>query len=273
MKLSLTLLKRCIDLPTQDFVELRHVFDDLGLEVEQYVEEAGKPFFKIETLAHRGDHLSAYGVARELSARYLLPVQPLLLVPTWPPAEAHEVSVETQACLRYALMAMELPSALAVPKEILEVMSGYNPQTPPIVHLLNYILEEIGQPMHAFDAERIEGKIRVVLSTQEEEVAALDGKTYRVPAGSILIKDSVKTVAVGGVIGCANSMVTTNTERVLVESAAFDPVCIRKTARAMGLSTDASYVFERGGDRELVITALRRLLALVPNVNPAQLQL
>jgi phenylalanyl-tRNA synthetase beta chain len=273
MKLSLTLLKRCIDLPTKDFVELHHVFDDLGLEVEQYVEEAGQPFFKIETLAHRGDHLSAYGIARELSARYLLPVQPLALYPTWPPVEAHDASVETKECLRYALLSMDLPSGLSVPKELQQVMTNYNPQTPAIVHLLNYVLEEIGQPMHAFDADRIEGQIRVIVSQREEEVVALDGKTYRVPSGSILIQDAVKTVAVGGVIGCVNSMVTAETKRVLVESATFDPVCVRKTARAMGLSTDASYAFERGSDRELVITALRRLLALIPSVNPEQLRL
>jgi phenylalanyl-tRNA synthetase beta chain len=273
MKLSLTLLKRCIDLPTKDFVELRHVFDDLGLEVEQYVEEAGQPFFKIETLAHRGDHLSAYGIARELSARFLLPVQTPDLFPSWPPVEGHQVAIETECCLRYALLSMDLPLGLSVPKEIQQVMTNYNAQTPAIVHLLNYVLQEIGQPMHAFDADRIEGQIRVVVSHSEEEIVALDGKTYRVPAGSILIQDSAKTVAVGGVIGCANSMVTAQTKRVLVESAAFDPVCVRKTARAMGLSTDASYVFERGSDRDLVITALRRLLALVSGVDSAQLRL
>lgn len=273
MKLSLTLLKRCIDLPTKDFVELRHVFDDLGLEVEQYVEESGQPFFKIETLAHRGDHLSAYGIARELSARFLLPVNHPVLFSTWPPAESSPVIVETERCLRYALLSMDLPSGLFVPKEILQVMTSYNIQTPAIVHLLNYVLQEMGQPMHAFDADRIEGQIRVVESQVEEEVVALDGKTYRVPAGSIVIQDAVKTVAVGGVIGCANSMVTEQTKRVLVESATFDPVCVRKTARAMGVSTDASYVFERGSDRELVITALRRLLALMPGVNPEQLRL
>ena len=265
MKLSLTLLARCLDLPTKDAAELRRLFDDLGLEVEQYVEEKGEPFFKIETLAHRGDHLSAYGIARELSARYLTPLKPLILYPSWPPAEAHDASVETESCLRYALLSMDLPSGLFVPNEIRQVMGAYKAETPAIVHLLNYVLEEIGQPMHAFDADSIEGPIRVVLSQREEEIAALDGKTYRVPAGSVLIQDAVKIVAIGGVIGCANSMVTLRTKRVLIESAAFDPVCVRKTARAMGLSTDASYVFERGSDRELVITALRRLLALVKN--------
>ena len=271
MKLSLTLLARCIDLPTKDAGELRRVFDDLGLEVEQYLEEGGEPFFKIETLAHRGDHLSAYGIARELSARYLIPLKPLLLYPSWPPAEAHDASVETESCLRYALLSMDLPSGLSVPKEVRQVMDNYKPETSAIVHLLNYVLEEIGQPMHAFDADSIEGPIRVVLSQREEEIAALDGKTYQLPAGSVLIQDSAKIVAAGGVIGCANSMVTPRTKRVLIESAAFDPVCIRKTARAMGLSTDASYIFERGSDRELVIMAIRRLLSLIKN--PGQLRL
>jgi phenylalanyl-tRNA synthetase beta chain len=263
MKLSYTLLKRYIDLPTDDISELRHVFDDLGLEVEQDVETAGEPFFKIETLAHRGDHLSAYGIARELSARYAVPVRPLEVYTPWPCAEGKDVFVETTLCSRYALLSMDLPSDLSVPKEICQVMASGNPQTPAIVRLLNYIQEEIGQPMHAFDADRIQGPLRVVVRQQEEEITALDGKKYRVPAGAILICDDVSTVAVGGVIGCEHSMVTAQTKRVLIESAAFDAISVRKTARAMGLSTEASYIFERGSDRDLVITALRRLLFLI----------
>ncbi len=247
MKLSLSLLKKFIHLPTEDLGMLRHTLDDVGLEVEEVIQEGGDVVFKIETLAHRGDHLSAQGIARELSARFLIPMIPLNVVQEIPSSELLvEVSVETECCLRYALMSLEAGEKS--------------------VDLLNSILAEIGQPMHAFDRACVEGSIHVTTRPNEEEIVALDGKTYKVPPGSILICDSKKILAVAGVIGCQNSMVTSSTKSVLVESAAFDPVSIRKTAKKMGISTDASYAFERGCDREKVLMALKRLLALLPAI-------
>ena len=247
MKLPLSLLKKYIHLPTEDLSTLRHTLDDLGLEVEEILYEGGDVIFKIETLAHRGDHLYAQGVARELSARYLIPTIPTETVEELPSKELPlEVTVETESCLRYALMSL-----------------GFVEN---IVDLLNNILAELGQPMHAFDQDCVDGAVHVVVSTQDEDVLALDGKTYTVPRGSILIRDDKKTLAVAGVIGCFNSMVTSKTKRVLVESATFDPVCVRKTAKKMGISTDASYTYERGADREKVLFALRRLVRLIPSV-------
>ena len=121
--------------------------------------------------------------------------------------------------------------------------------------------------MHAFDYNKVEGEIKVVLSDREHEILALDGKNYKVPAESLLIMDRNKIIAVAGVIGCANSMVDQNTTRTLIESACFDPILVRKTARRMGLSTDASYVFERGSDPEGYLIGLRRLLYLLENAS------
>jgi phenylalanyl-tRNA synthetase beta chain len=168
---------------------------------------------------------------------------------------------------------MDIPERLVVPEHIRKVLANPDAQTPPIVLLLNYMLQEIGQPMHAFDADAVTGNIRVAVSDVEEEIVALNGLSYRVPVGSVLIRDDVKTLAVGGVIGCANSMVTMATKRVLIESAAFDPIAIRKTAKGMGISTDASYLFERGSDREQVLNALRRLLFFIPHVDSSSVHL
>lgn len=245
MKLPLSLLKKYIHLPTDDVTQLRKQFDDLGLEVEEILYEGDDVIFKIETLAHRGDHLYAQGIAREFSARYLIPTLHPKIVEEIPAfALPLEVSVETQACLRYALMSLEAGSS--------------------VVDMLNAILAELGQPMHAFDQEKIEGSLRVTTNQEDVEIVALDEKKYLVPSGSILICDSTKIVAVAGVIGCHNSMVTAKTKKVFIESASFDPVSVRKTAKKMGISTDASYTFERGCDREKVLFALKRLLALLP---------
>ncbi|NMC62428.1 MAG: hypothetical protein GYA55_04600, partial [SAR324 cluster bacterium] len=262
MKLHLDILKRIVDLPTLDPQELRQILDDLGLEVKAIETEGGRVVFNIETLANRGDHLHALGIAREFSARYLAQIKVPPMAAELPDRPASvPVSVGTDKCPRYGLLELQLPERMTVKPEVGSVMGLSDKH--PIVDTLNYILLELGQPMHAFDKDKIEGEIRVELSEAEEQVEALDGKTYKVPKGSILIKDKRKTIAVGGVIGCANSMVGPATTRVLIESASFHPICIRKTARAMGISTDASYLYERGCDADMAQSALKRLLYLI----------
>lgn len=265
MKLHLSILEKLIELPTKDPLELRHIFDDLGLEVKDIENQGGKVVYNIETLANRGDHLYALGVAREISARYLTSLK-------YPPVAAefgqHKTSIPVKSivpqCYRYALLEMTLPANMRLRPDIAAIMSGGEGEEehPAIVDLLNYVQLELGQPMHAFDRDKIDGEISVDLTKQNETIEALDGKSYTLPLNSIVIRDRSKIVAVGGVIGCANSMISWETTRVLIESACFDPVSVRKTARGMNLSTDASYAFERGADREGAVMALRRLVYL-----------
>ena len=263
MKLHVEMLGKLIALPTPDMAELRHVLDDLGLEVKGIEGEGAKTVFTIETLANRGDHLFALGVAREFAARYLSQISVPAMAAALPDRAASvPVKLNTQKCPRYGLLELQIPERTAARPEVLAAMGGGS-EKPAIVDTLNFIQLELGQPMHAFDKDKIDGEIRVELSEEEEKIEGLDGKTYQVPVGSIMIRDRKKTVAVGGVIGCANSMVTSATTRVLVESASFEPVSVRKTARAMGLSTDASYLFERGCDAEMPQPALKRLLYLM----------
>ncbi|MCO6430332.1 MAG: phenylalanine--tRNA ligase subunit beta [Deltaproteobacteria bacterium] len=262
MKLPIALLQKFIDLPENDVDLLRRVFDDLGLEVKAVEGAADQAVFTIETLANRGDHLSVAGIAREISARYLSAVRQ--------PAIAPEISDRktsipvrnlTDKCLRYALMELTLPPRMQLRQDVASFLDAGGGKHA-IVDLLNYVQLELGQPMHAFDKEKVEGEVVIELTQKEEVVDALDGRQYKVPPASIVIKDKKKILAVGGVIGCSNSMVTAQTERVLVESAAFDPISVRKTARSMGIATEASQLFGRGSDREMVITALKRLLGL-----------
>ena len=264
MKLNLELLKKFIELPSGEVSSLRPLFDDLGLEVDGVEDQNGHSILNIETLAQRGDHLSAWGVARELSARLMCNVkQPKLgALPAGEPAKV-QLKVETDKCYHYALLDVQFSPDFPLDREVSRYLANVPEDRPALVSYLNYVQLEFGQPMHAFDYDKVEGEIRVVLSSAEEECIGLDGKTYKIPAGSLLIVDRKKTIAVAGVIGCANSMVDLNTKRALIESAAFDPICVRKTARRMGLSTDASYIFERGSDPENCEIALRRLLALV----------
>lgn len=262
MKLRLGLLQKLIELPSAAPTDVRQLLDDLGLEVKNLETVSGDTLFTIETLANRGDHLHALGVAREISARLITSISIPPMASELPQRKPSiPVRNSSAQCLRYALMEMTLPKEMKVRADIATFLEAGS-EKHAIVDLLNYILLEIGQPMHAFDRDKIDGEIYVETSSAEEKIEGLDGKEYRVPAGSVLIRDKKKIVAVGGVIGCANSMVTLQTSRVLIESALFDPVTIRKTARAMGLSTDASYSFERGCDRDGIIAGLKRLIYL-----------
>lgn len=263
MRLHLSLLEKFITLPDTDPAVLRHISDDLGLEVKSI--ESGKTLsvLVLETLAHRGDHLSVIGIAREFSARYLSAIKYPAVVPELNDARLSlMVRKYSEDCLRYALMEMSVPENMQLRKDLEEYIENPDPEKHALVHILNYVQMELGQPMHAFDRSKVEGEIQIVNSEVEETVEALDGKTYKVPAGAILIRDRKKTLAVAGVIGCKNSMITPGCTRVLIESATFDPVSVRKTARAMGVSTDSSYLFERGADTDMVDYALKRVLHL-----------
>lgn len=263
MKLHLELLSRLIDLPTKDPDEIRKILDDLGLEVKDQEGEGLATVYNIETLANRGDTLHAVGVSREFAARYLTQIKLPPVAPDLPEKRTSlPVRKGTEKCMRYALLEMQLPSTMSLRSDVASIMGSQAEKRHPIVDLLNFVQLEVGQPMHAFDKDKIEGEIIVELSTKVEEIEALDGKSYKVPPGSILIKDRKKIVAVGGVIGCANSMVQSGTRGVLIEAASFDPVSVRLTARGMGISTDASYLFERGCDQEIIPFALKRLLSL-----------
>lgn len=263
MKLYLSMLRQMLDLPTTEPAEIRVHLDEAGLEVKG-VESTpgGDTIYTIETLANRGDQGCVLGAARELSARLLTPLR-MVSIATDLPDKAVSLPVRrtTDLCTRYALLEMSAPGEMTPRAEVL-IPGGASPERHPLVAVSNFVLMELGQPTHVFDRDKIEGEIVVAATTAEESITALDGNSYRVPAGSIVIRDRSKIVAVAGVIGCQNSMVTPATRRVLIESATFDPVTIRKTARAMGLSTDASHLFERGTDTEQVLFALKRLVYL-----------
>lgn len=268
MKLHVRLLEKWMEIPeclpeTASRSQLRHTLDDIGLEVKSVDVSAEKGvIFTIETLANRGDHLYVYGVARELAARTLAQIKlPTLAAKLSDRKASVPVRRVTEKCPRYALLEMSLPSDMPLRNDV-AAFTEEPGKHHAIVDILNYVQMEFGQPMHAFDADKIDGEVIIDLATKVEEIEALDGKTYKVPEGSILIRDRKKIVAVAGVIGCANSMVTATTRKVYIEAAVFDPTSVRITARAMGIGTEASHAFERGVDPEGVQTALKRLVTL-----------
>ncbi len=238
--------------------DLRKELDTLGLEVKEIAPE----YFNIETLANRGDHLSHLGIARDLAARFNLEIFYPKLGQELKPNSGELLGTKSQESKVFSILEVTLSALPRLSADIRKLVPEKDGR-PALVDLLNYVQQELGQPMHAYDASKIKGRISVVLSKTPREIVGLDGKDYIVPENSLLVIDQEKIIAVAGVIGCENSMCEEDTKHVLLEAAHFDPILVRKTARAMGLSTEASYSFERGVDPNLYENALRRVLALL----------
>jgi phenylalanyl-tRNA synthetase beta chain len=253
-----------IDLSDHPGEKLRHLLDDVGLEVKSVETVDGDSVYNIETLANRGDHASHHGVATELAGRLLRPVRFPDLAELPDVAAGVPVRITTPLCPRYSLLEIPDVSSGALDVRLARLLrrlgSDLYGKAADVTNLVSF---ELGQPMHAFDRAKVAGEVRVEELSRDTEVVALDGQTYLVPRGSLAICDAQKVIAIAGVIGCKNSCVDDTTRSVLLESALFDPVRVRITARAIKLSTRASFRFERGGDVSMVPLGQRRALRLL----------
>lgn len=221
---------------------------------------------------NRADCLSILGVARETAAAYGLPfnVPELPVIPDrFEPEVALPIDIEDpDACWLYAgraVMGVSIKSSPARARyRLIEV--GIRPINN-AVDVTNYILYECGQPLHAFDLDKLAGgKISVRLAMAGEKFVTLDGKERVLEPTDICVCDAEKPVALAGVMGGLNSEITATTKNVFIESAVFKPQAIRKTSRRLGLVSEASFRFERGVDERRSIDALGRACALMASV-------
>lgn len=243
----------------------------LGASVRDYL-GAGGAVLEVNITPNRPDATSHVGVARDVAALTGKPlVKPDVAVPAPGGEAAQRVAVRIDApggCTRYTAMMVEgvavgpSPDWLRATLERVGIRSINN-----VVDVTNFVLHEIGQPLHAFDFDRIAGPQIVVRSAAPgERFTTLDGKERTLPAGATVIADAERAVAVAGVMGGLDSEVTDATTTVLLESAHFDPATTRRTAKALDLATDASYRFERGVDPLGTRWAAARAAALIAEV-------
>ncbi|MDT8283875.1 MAG: phenylalanine--tRNA ligase subunit beta, partial [Gammaproteobacteria bacterium] len=136
----------------------------------------------------------------------------------------------------------------------------------PVVDITNYVMLELGQPMHAFDLQKLDGKIDVRFSVSAEKITLLDGKTIELQEATLVIADSSKILALAGVMGGEDSAVGDTTTDIFLESAFFRPEVIAGKARSYGLHTDSSHRFERGVDTQLQVHAIERATELIREI-------
>ena len=251
MKISPTWLRDFVDLA----VNYHQLADDLtlaGIAVESISGEGEDAIFEMEITTNRPDAMNHYGVAREVSALYDLPLRPI--EPTLPPPRGNAdftIEIASQEdCARYTARVLRGVQIKASPDSIARRLLNIDQR--PINNAAdasNYTLGEMGHPTHAFDLDLLEGgEIFVRRAKTGETLRTLDGVDRRLSPEDLIIADARKPVALAGVMGGFDTMITNQTRNILIESAWFDPVAIRKSSRRHGLHTDASHRFERGAD-------------------------
>ncbi len=228
--------------------------------------------FEIGLTPNRSDCLSLIGIAREVAAiQNTSLTYPEIKLPNGKGDIHQTTSVSILApdhCPRYAARVLTKarvePSPFWLQDRLISV--GIRPVNN-VVDITNFVMMETGQPLHAFDFDRLAGQ-RIVVRTAAagESFTTLDHKTRTLSADMLMICDGEKPVAVAGVMGGCNSEIEADTRSILIESACFDPTGIRKTAKYFGMNTDASHRFERGVDPEGTVFALDRAAALMAEI-------
>ncbi len=218
---------------------------------------------------NRADALSHIGIARELSALFNKKVSyPEINIKRskLKSADYAKVIIEDPAgCPRYSgkvVLNAEVKESPEWLKTRLKNI-GLRPINN-IVDVTNFVLHEVGQPLHAFDLNKVTGKKIIVRRASEGELfTTLDSKERKLSGSDLMICDAQNSVAIAGVMGGENSEVSLETKDILIESAHFNPSLVRKTAKKLALQTDASYRFERGSDPEITIWAVKRAAQLM----------
>ena len=228
----------------------------------------------VEITPNRGDLLSHFGLAREIAALTGA------AAPSPRPGEtargrAGSIAIAaTRECPFFSLRKIDnvkvgpSPQWLRAKIESVGVRSINN-----IVDISNFVMLELGQPTHAFDADKLKDGINVRLARDGEKFLALDGKTYSLRPDNCVIADQERAVGIGGVMGGEETGVTDSTKNILLEAAYFLPASIRRTARDLNLQSDASYRFERGVDPDMILRASQRaaeLMGEIAGASPAK---
>ncbi|MCX7090001.1 MAG: phenylalanine--tRNA ligase subunit beta [Legionellales bacterium] len=229
----------------------------------------------LDLTPNRADCLSILGVARDLAALNQLPLAPISTPKITPSTDA--------------VCTVHLEDLQTCPRYVGRVITGINPHanTPidiierlrradiraihPVVDVLNYVMIELGQPMHAFDLRQISGALHVRKAKQGEALSLLNGQDLILDEQTLVIADDQKPLALAGIMGGAHSGVQADTVDIWLESAFFEPQAISGEARRFGLATDASHRFERGVDPNLGIQAIDTATALLHSIVGGQI--
>ncbi|WP_222537615.1 phenylalanine--tRNA ligase subunit beta [Pedobacter polysacchareus] len=241
---------------------------EVGITAKVYFNLEDDYLYEIGLTPNRADAASHLGVARDLAAYLRLPITmpDVAAFKTANESLAIQVTVEdAEACPRYSSVAISGVTVKTSPDWLQDKLKviGIRPINN-IVDITNYVLHELGQPLHAFDADHLTGgKVIVKKCAEGTPFVTLDGVERKLSAEDLMICNAEAPMCIAGVFGGKNSGVSETTTNIFLESAYFDAKSVRKTSKRHGLKTDASFRFERGTDPEITVYALKRAALLI----------
>ncbi len=276
MKISVQWLNSYIDQPT-DSHEIEQLLTDHGLPIESQVpldDPPGDVMLDVEVTSNRSDCLSHVGLAREVAAGKGcgLTMPDCDLVNELEPGTDHTgepcvdvTNDERELCPVYTARIIRGVKVAASPPWLVQRLEAVGLRSVNnVVDVTNFVLLELGQPLHAFDLGKISGpRIAVRRAGERQAIVAIDGSKHTLSRDTLVIADAQGPVAIAGVMGGLGSGVTEATTDILLESAVFDPMAVRRASRALKLTSDSSYRFERGVDPQGVDIASRRAAKLI----------
>ena len=221
---------------------------------------------ELDITPNRGDCLSVLGVAREVCVNYDLSLPELTFKASQKGKKSFKSSVSNpKECPKYLTRVIEgVDNTASTPDWMAKKLQRASQQLhSPIVDITNYVLLELGQPMHAFDLSKINGNINVRSAKKNEELELLNGQNVNLSEETLVIADEKSAIAIAGVIGGMGSSTLESSTEILLEAAFFEPVAISGIARSYGLHTEASLRFERGVDFNMAHQAMERATELV----------
>ena len=232
--------------------------------------------FEYEITNNRVDCYSVLGIAREAAATFRKPFNPPVVTETGNSEDVNDyIKVEVEAkdlCTRYTARVVKNIKLAPSPKWMQQrlMTAGIRPINN-IVDITNYVMEEYGQPMHAYDLDTIAGSKIVVRTAKDgEEFVTLDGQVRKLDSQTLVICDGEKAVGLAGIMGGENSMITDDVKTMLFEAATFDGTNIRKSTKRLGIRTDASGKFEKGLDPENALAAMNRACQLIEELGAGE---
>ena len=268
MKFSRQWLHEYVDLSGLSDEELGERLTHIGHAIEAVEKLGSDTIFDLEVTTNRVDAMSHRGMARELAAALERPLTRRSAPPSPTGRGQGEGKIRIDAprmCHRYTALAIRgvtiKPSPARVAQRLESV--GLRPINN-VVDITNYVMLALGHPLHAFDLDKLADATVIVRAGKPgETIKSLDGETRKIDPETVVIADSKRPVALGGIIGGFDTEITSSTRSVLLECAWFNPSTIRRTARRLGIKTDASYRFERGVDPNDTVEAVELAAKLI----------
>jgi len=271
MKISVNWLKEFVKIESSPR-QLKSVLTMIGLNTESVVQAGDDCVLDVEVTTNRPDCLNHYGVARELATLYRQPLEKMEVSVKESDRPAQEVmSIEISdpdLCARYCGRVVQNVKVGPSPDWMVKRLEAVGQRSiNNVADVTNYVLMELGHPLHAFDMSRLkQQKIIVRRAKPGEPLRTLDGVDHTLTRDNLVIADGTHPVALAGVMGGEESEIYPSTRSVLLESAWFEPVSIRRTSKSHGMHTEASHRFERGADIQMAPLALDRTAALIQEI-------